>query len=55
MVSSKRGQSITILPADKGGATVVLDHDAYIQKATWTRPNSAATQSHLSNHTLGLL
>ncbi len=33
MASFKKDQSITILPADKGGATVVLDHDAYIQKA----------------------
>ncbi len=33
MASLKRDQSITILPADKGGATVVLDRDAYIQKA----------------------
>ncbi len=33
MASLKRDQSITILPAEKGGATVVLDRDAYIQKA----------------------
>ncbi len=33
MASLKRDQSITILPADKGGTTVVLDRDAYIQKA----------------------
>ncbi len=33
MASLKRDQSITILPADKGGATVALDRDAYIQKA----------------------
>ncbi len=33
MASLKRDQSITILPADKGGATVVLDRDVYIQKA----------------------
>ncbi len=42
------------VPADKGGAVVILDRDAYIQKATWTRPSSIATQSHLSNHILGL-
>ncbi len=33
MASLKRDQSITILPADKGGATLVLDRDVYIQKA----------------------
>ncbi len=33
MASLKGDQSITILPADKGGAIIVLDRDAYIQKA----------------------
>ncbi len=33
MASLKKDQSITILPANKGGATVVLDRDVYIQKA----------------------
>ncbi len=33
MVSLKRDQSINILPAGKGGATVVLDRVDYIQKA----------------------
>ncbi len=33
LASLKRDQSIIILPAEKGGATVVLDRDAHIQKA----------------------
>ncbi len=33
MASLKRDKSITILRADKRGATVVLGRDAYIQKA----------------------
>ncbi len=33
MASIKRDQGIAILPASKGKATVVLDCDAYIQKA----------------------
>ncbi len=33
MASLKRDQSIIILPADKGGVTVVLYRDTYIQKA----------------------
>ncbi len=33
VASVKRDQGITILPDDKGGATVVLDRDAYIQLA----------------------
>ncbi len=32
MASHKIDQSITFLPADKGGAIVVLDRNAYIQK-----------------------
>ncbi len=33
MTSLKRDQNTSILPTDKGGATVVLDCDAYVQKA----------------------
>ncbi len=39
MASLKRYQSTTMLPANKGGATVVLDHDAYIQKAEQQLPD----------------
>ncbi len=41
MAFLKRDQSITILPADKGGATVVLDRGAYMQKAEQQLPDDS--------------
>ncbi len=48
MASHKIDQSIAFLPANKGGAIVVLDRDAYVQKAE-KRLSDETTYSEFAN------